>query len=113
MPVGSLLSGTPPGGRSLPCCVSSLMILLRPGSPSEGGTGALPPRFRSRPDGPTGRLRTMERSDMENRSKVANYILAGLAAIVVVAGAIGYQMTQEGQPTPTSESAAPADQKPQ
>ena len=50
---------------------------------------------------------------MEKRSRVANYILAGLAAIVVVAGAIGYQMTQEGQPTPTTESAVPADQKPQ
>ncbi|NNM73040.1 hypothetical protein [Enterovirga aerilata] len=49
---------------------------------------------------------------MQERSRRASYLLAGLAAIVVIAGAIGYQMTQQGQPTPTTESAATADQKP-
>jgi hypothetical protein len=48
---------------------------------------------------------------MEERKKRANYLLAGLAAVVVIAGAIGYQMTQKGQPTPTTETAVPADQK--
>jgi hypothetical protein len=48
---------------------------------------------------------------MQERSKRANFLLAGLAAVVVIAGAIGYSMTQTGQPTPPAESAATADQK--
>jgi hypothetical protein len=48
---------------------------------------------------------------MQERRKRANYLLAGLAAVVVIAGAIGYQMTQNGQPTPPAQNAATADQK--
>ena len=48
---------------------------------------------------------------MQERSKRANYLLAGLAAVVVAAGVIGYQMTQHGQPTPPAGGAAMADQK--
>ncbi len=48
---------------------------------------------------------------MQERSKRANYLIAGLAAVVVIAGAIGYQMIQHGQPTPPAQDAPVSDQK--
>ena len=65
--------------------------------PGAGGRGL---RFRSERETPTW-----------NGVERANYLLPGLAGVVVIAGAIGYSIMQTEQPTPQIQEATTTDRK--